>query len=435
MTSLEIGFTGIGSLLFLIALRVPVGFSLSFVAVLGIMAIRSVEAGLSVLKTMPFDFVSHWSLTAVPMFLLMGSIAFHSGMTSSLYAAMRQWVSGLPGGLAIASNFSSAGFAAASGSSMATAAAMGRLAIPEMLRFGYSPGLATGVIAASGTLGSLIPPSILMVLYGVFAEQSISKMLMAGVIPGLLTAAAYTVLIVVRCKLNPSLAPPIHEKVTFKEKITTLLEVWPLPVIVIAVIGGIYSGIVTATEAGALGAMVAALIALARRKLSLKILEASILETLQSTAGIFFIAIGAMLLTRFLALSGIGFHFASMVDAWGMNPIILLLLSSVVYLILGMFLDSIGLMLLTLPVMLPIFENAGLDLIWVGVIVVKYLEIGLLTPPVGLNVFVVKGVVGNQVSLPEIFKGVTWFLLAEAVIMVLLIAYPELSLFLPNMMA
>ena len=434
MSSIEIGFAAIGGLLILIGLRFPVGFALSISAIVGIAAIRGFDAAMGVLETMPFAFVSHWSLTAVPMFLLMGSISYHSGLTASLYTAMRQWLSGLPGGLAVASNLASAGFAAASGSSMATAAAMGRLAIPEMLRFGYNPGLATGVIAASGTLGSLIPPSILMVLYGVFAEQPIGKMLIAGIVPGLLTAAAYTTLIVVRCSFDPSLAPPVEEKVSFRQKVTTLLDVWPLPVVVVAVIGGIYSGIVSATEAAAFGAMVTALIALSRGKLTLYILKESILETLKSTATIFFIAIGAMLLTRFLAISGLGFYFSSMVDSWGVNPLALILMASVIYLILGMFLDPIGLMLLTLPVMLPIFENADLNLIWVGVIVVKYLEIGLLTPPVGLNVYVVKGIVGNQVSLPEIFKGVSWFLLAEVFVMALLIAFPQISLILPNLM-
>ena len=433
MSSITIGFIGLGGLLVLLALRVPVGFALTGVSLVGIVVVRGPTPALGVLKSMPYDFAAHWSLSAVPMFLLMGAIAYHSGLTGSLYSTMRIWVAGLPGGLAIATNLAAAAFAAASGSSLATAAAMGRLAVPEMLKYRYDPGLATGVVTAAGTLGALIPPSIMMVLYAVFAEQPVGKMLIAGLVPGLLTAVVYALMIWLRCWLKPSLAPPVTGMVpTWAERFSALGSVWPLPLLIIGVIGGIYSGVTTATEAGALGAFLALLIALAQRRLGWSELRHSVLEAVSSTASIFFIAIGAMLLTRFLAFTGMPFYLSGLVSSWGADPLLVLLLASLVYLVLGMFLDPLGLMLLTLPVLLPLFQSLNLDLIWIGVIVVKYLEIGLLTPPVGLNVYVVKGVVGDAVPLNTIFRGVAWFVIVDLLVLTFLVLVPEFTLWLPS---
>lgn len=434
MSGVEVGLVGLGALLVLLALRVPVGLALALVSVVGVAAIRNTSAALGMIKTMPYDFAAHWSLSAIPLFLFMGNIAFHTGITSTLFTVVRHLVRAMPGGLAVATNLASAGFAAVSGSSMATAAAMGRIAAPEMLKAGYQPALAGGAIAAAGTLGSLIPPSILMVLYGVFAEQSIGRLLIAGILPGLLTLAVYVAMIALRCRLDPSLAPRRGAGADPQELAVALRRVWPLPVIAACVLGGIYGGIFTATEAAAFGAFLTLLVALVQGTLSLARLWQSIIDTLESTAAIFLIAIGAMFLTRFLAVSGLPFHLSGLIDDWGPSPLVLVLCASLVYLILGMFLDSIGLMLLTLPVMLPIFESYGLDLIWIGVLVVKYLEIGLITPPVGLNVYVVKGVMGDAVSLPQIFRGVAWFLAAEVVIMALLIAFPQISTALVHLM-
>jgi tripartite ATP-independent transporter DctM subunit len=434
MTSLEIGFTGLGILILLMALRLQVGLALALVGFLGTLAIRGPGAAFGMLSTMPYDFVSHWSLSAIPMFLLMGAIAYHTRMTADLFDVMRLWFGRLPGGLAIASNFASAGFSAASGSSLATAAAMGRLAIPEMLRNGYNPGLAAGTIAAAGTLGSLIPPSVLMVLYAIFAEQPVGQMLVAGILPGLLTAFAFTLLILIRCTSNPKLAPRITTRTPLREKLRATADVWPLPLIVAVVIAGIYSGAATATEAGALGAAIAAVVAFFRNDLTGKALVQSLTEAVRSTSMIFFIAIGAMLLTRFLALSGVGPYLASFTVDLGLSDLELILVVALIYLFLGMFLDSIGLMLLTLPVLLPVFEAAGFDLIWVGILVLKFLEIGLLTPPVGLNVYVVRSIVGDTIPLPTLFRGVLWFVVADVVVIAILVLFPDISLILPSMM-
>ena len=437
MTSLELGFWSIGAVLLLIAARVPIGVVLGGVAVLGIAQLRGIDVALGLIKSTPFEFSAHWSLSAIPMFLLMGSIAHHSGISQSLFTAARLWFSGLPGGLAVATNLACAAFAAASGSSVATAAAMGRIAIPEMLRHGYEKGLATGVVASAGTLGSLIPPSILFVLYGIFAEVSIVKLLIAGVFPGLLTAAVYTVMIITRCKLNPSLAPRIDpaEIASLRpERMRALWQVWPLVALIVGIIGGLYGGIFTPTEAGAGGAFLALVIAVLQRRMTVRIFAESLAEAISATARIFFVAVGAVMYTKFLSLTGMPGFMSTTIGSWALDPILLVLAASIIYIILGMFLDQLGLLLLTLPVLLPMFEGLNLDLIWFGVLVVKYLEIGLLTPPVGFNVYVIKSVVGDSIPLETIFRGVGWFLACEVVVIVLLVAFPEISLYLPSTM-
>ena len=422
------------ALLVLIALRFPIGLALLLVSVVGIALLKGWSVAAGMLQTEPFDFAAHWSFSAIPMFLLMGAVAHHSGISSALFRAGRVWLGGLPGGLAVAANFACAGFSAASGSSIATAAAMGRITIPEMMRYGYDKGLATGVVASAGTLGAMIPPSIGFVLYGIFAEVSISKLFIAGILPGLMTAVVYAAMIIVRCKLRPELAPPFQETVTWSERWQALGDVWPIGILVFCIIGGIYLGIVTPTEAGAAGAFVALVIAVVQRRMTYQVLKDSVLEGLGSTARVFFVAVGAVMLTRFLAMTGVGEFLAQTVGSWAADPLLLVIAASVIYLVLGMFLDPLGVLLLSLPLLLPMFEALELDLIWFGVLVVKYIEIGLLTPPVGLNVYVVKSVVGSEIELETIFKGVIWFLACEVVIVILLIAFPQISLYLPGLM-
>ncbi len=434
MSPLVVGIIGIVALLVLLAVRVPIGFALGGVSVLGILYLRGPEAALGILSSHPYSFIAHWSLSAVPMFMLMGNIAFHAGLTQSLYGAARLWLSGLPGGLAVASTAACAGFAAASGSSVATASAMGRIAIPEMLRYRYDAGLATGAVAAAGTLGSLIPPSILMVLYAIFAEVSISKALIAGIIPGVLSAIMFAAMIIVRCKLNPKLAPAVAETVTWSQRFTVLREVWPLPVLILGVVGGLYSGIFTSTEAAAGGAFLAFVIAAAQGRLSWAVIKLAVVESAKGTAALFFIALGGLLLARFMAFSGLPIVLANTIDQFSVNSTTLVIITSVIFIVLGMFLDSIGLMLLTIPILLPMFQKSGADLIWFGVLVIKYLEIGLVTPPVGLNVYVIKSVVGKTVPLEVIFRGISWFVLTDIVTLALLIAFPQISLFLPSLM-
>lgn len=418
----------------LLSLRAPIAIALSLVSILGIAMLRGAGTAWSSMASIPYDFAAHWSLSAIPLFLLMGALAYHGGLTTTLFSAARVWLSWMPGGLAVAANAASTMFSAASGSSMATAAAMTRLAVPEMLKRGYDPGLSTGVIAASGTIGAMIPPSIAFVIYGWYTETPVGKLLIAGIIPGLLTAAGYMALIIIRVKLNPSLAPPVTERYSWNERFRMLAGIWPVPLLIFAVIGSIYTGFATATESAALGAIATFALCLIRRSLDWRAFKAALADSLRASATIFFIALGAALFTRFLALGGVPLHMAEVVNAFEPHPLTIILLMIVLYLVIGMFLDPIGIMLITLPVLLPAFKAVGLDLVWMGVLVVKMIEIGLLTPPVGLNIYVVKSVIGDQVPLATIFKGAAWFLLAEVVIVTLLVAFPSLSLFLPSLM-
>lgn len=434
MTNVTIGLLGMTGLLFLLAIRTPIGIALGVVASIGVIAIRGWNAGLSILGASSFDFVAHWTLTAVPMFILMGNLAYHSGLTAKLFDAARVWLSFLPGGLALATVASSAGFAAASGSSVAMAGAMSRIAVPEMLRAGYDKGLATGSVAASGTLGALIPPSIPFILYAVFMEASVAKLLIAGIIPGLLTLVAYSVLIIVRTSLNPELAPAQNEVIPLGVKLRLLGRSWPLPAIVMGVVGGLYSGIFTATEVGAGGAALVLVVSLLGRAMTPEILWRSVRVTVVTTATIFLIAIGAVMFSQFLTLSRIPLEIGNFITIFADNKLMFVLLVSAFYLVLGMFLDPIGLMLVTLPILYPAISALGIDVIWFGVIVVKFVEIGLLTPPIGLNLYVVRAAVGDSVSFTEIVKGTSWFLVAESVVMVCLFAFPGLVLLLPSLM-
>ena len=381
----------------------------------------------------PYSFAATWQLSSVPMFLLMGFLCYHAGLTKGMFDAARMWMSRLPGGLAIATIFGAAGFAAVTGSSVACAAAMGRIAVPEMMRHRYDAALATGTVAAAGTIGALIPPSILMILYGIIAEVPISALFLGGVGAGLLTTFSYVAVVMIRVKLKPELAPQLHEDVSLADKLAALKETWPVLLLMLGVFGGLFSGAFTPTEAGAVGASIATIIAALKGSLTWVSFRDALSETLLTSASLFIIAIGASMLTRFLAFSGAGDYLSDAVTAMGADPLLLLLGISLIYLLLGMFLEPIGAMLLTLPILLPIIDTAGFSLIWFGVLLTKFLEIGMITPPIGLNVFVIKGVVGDLASTGTIFRGIAWFLVADFFIVFALIAFPEIILYLPSL--
>jgi len=434
MTNLEIGITGVGVALALIALRVPIGVTLGAVSVVGIWSMTSSQVAWGLISATPYDFVGQWELTAAPMFLLMGYICTSTNMTGGLFDAMRLFLARLPGGLAVSSVAACAFFAAASGSSVATSAAMSRIAVPEMLKNNYDKGLATGTIAASGTLGSLIPPSVLLVLYGVYAQVSVGQLFMAGFIPGVLSALLYMGMIMGRVKAKPALAGEVDLHPTAAEKWAVIRKIWPLPILIFSVLGGIFAGVFSPTEAGAVGAAVAALIALARRSLSWTAVKDALVSTAISTTSIFIILIGSVFFTRFLAISGVPTAFSNAILSVSDASWWIILAVTVIYMVLGMFIDSIGLLLLTLPLVLPLVNGAGLDLVWFGIIVIKLLEIGLVTPPIGLNVYVIKGALGHAVTLQDIFKGIGWFIAMDVAALALLVLFPMLALFLPDLM-
>lgn len=432
MSDVQIGLAGLGILFALIALRVPIGVALIGVSFGGLWYLMGWGVAWGSVGLIPYHFAANWVLSSVPMFLLLGFVCFHAQLTQGLFRAARIWLSGVPGGLAVASIFGSAGFAAVSGSSVACSAAMGRIAVPEMVRHGYNPGLATGTVAVAGTIGALIPPSIIMILYGVIAQVSIAGLFLGGISAGIITAIGYIVVVIVRVKLDPALAPDVREDVPLSEKIDALKDTWPVLLIMIGIFGGLFGGVFTATEAGAVGAFLSCVVALLKGALNWQRFRNAILETLLTTGALLIIAIGASLLTRFLTLSGAGDYLSALMIGSDTSTAMLLLGMVAVYLVLGMFLEPIGAMLLTLPIVLPIVDSAGLSLLWFGVVLTKLLEIGMITPPVGMNVFVIKSVVGDLVSTSAIFRGIFWFLVMDLAVLALLMTVPDIILFLPT---
>jgi len=427
-----VGVLGIVALLLLLFLGIHIGITLGVVGLVGMMVLVGPGGADNFIGSHPYSFTASYLLTVVPLFLLMGYLAYHSGITRDIFYAARVWLARLPGGLAMATIAGSAAFGAACASSLAAAAAMGKIALPEMKRYGYDSKLATGSVAAGGTIASMIPPSVLMVLYGIMTEQSIGRLLIAGFIPGMLSAFNFMLMIWIRVRRNPQLAPTISG-VTWGERLSSVRGVWGVIVLGGIVMGGIYSGIFTPSEAGGIGAFGALLIALGTRKLNWSNFKDSLVETTRTTGMIFLIAVGAAIFVGFLAVSRIPFVFAEFVAGLDMPRLVVLAGFALIYIILGMLLDPLGLLLLTIPIIYPAALALGYDPIWFGVIIIKFLEIGLITPPVGLNVYVVKGV-APDVPLEDIFRGIGWFFVVELFTLALLIAFPVIALWLPNQM-
>lgn len=435
MSSIEIGLAGITLLVVLIAIRMPIGVALIGTSFVGIWMLLGERAAWGILRAVPYNFAANWTLSSVPMFLLMGFVCFHAGLTQGLFNAARAWLSRLPGGTAVSSVFGAAGFAAVTGSSVACAAAMGRIAVPEMMKQRYDPGLATATLAAAGTLGALIPPSILLIIYGIIAQVAIGKLFLGGLVVGLLSLVAYCTMIIVRVRLNPELAPTEDKVYTWADRFSSLKDTWQVLVLATGVIGGLFAGLFTPTEAGATGALLSFVIAFSRGALTWKVFRNAAFETVLTSASIFIIAIGASMLARFIALSGLGGFLGDLVINASLEPLEIIGFVILFYLLLGMFLEPIGGMLVTLPVVLPIVEGANFNLLWFGILLAKVLEVGMITPPIGLNIFVIKGVVGDSISLSTIFRGVLWFVIADLVIIALMVAVPEIVLFLPSLVS
>lgn len=412
MEPITIGLLALAGLLLLIGLRVPIGVSLIAVSFLGIWGIAGSRAAMSMLTTIPYSSSASWTLSSIPMFLLMGYIAYHSGLTRGLFEAARVWWGWMPGGLAIASLAGASGFAAVSGSSVACSAAIGRIAIPEMHRAGYDLRIATGSVAAGGTIGALIPPSIILILFGIQSNSNINSLFLGGLFVGLASLAFYIAAVLIVWARNPERLPRATGH-SMGDRWQKTLEIWPVLVLIIAVLGGLFAGFFTATEAGAFGAFMAIVIGLIRRSLTWGGFKESIVDTLLSSGGLFIIAVGANLFTRLVAMSGLSAEIGQFVEGLGLNSFMLLLLITVLYLAMGMFLEPIGALLLTLPLFLPLIQAHGIDVIWFGLLVAKLLEIGMITPPVGLNVFVIHSVARDYVRLEQVFAGIIPFLLAD----------------------
>ncbi|MFT5363478.1 MAG: tripartite ATP-independent transporter DctM subunit [Dinoroseobacter sp.] len=432
MTPLAIGLIGIGCLFLLLLVRVPVAFAMLLVGFFGYWILNNLRSAGGLLLTESFSTVFNYNLIVVPMFVLLGNISSAAGFSRGLYDAAFAWIGRFKGGLASASVAGCAVFAAVSGSSVATAVTLGKVALPEMKRHGYADSLATGSIAAGGTLGFLIPPSTGFVLYAILTEESIGRLFMAGVLPGLLLTMLFIGTIWIVSTLNPS-AGPRGEVVPLVQRFHVLAQAAPLLLVIVMSIGGIYFGVFTPVEASGVGAAMVILLAFAKRRLSLAAFKDAVLSTLLTSAMLYTIVMGAHILNPFLAITGIPAALGEGLTGLGLGAYGTLAVILLAYLVLGMFMDGLSMLVITIPIVFPVITGLGFDPIWFGVVVVIVIEMGMITPPVGLNVFVVRSVAGD-VPLTTIFRGVFPFLLAMILGLLLIIALPGIALFLPNTM-
>ncbi|WP_417720764.1 TRAP transporter large permease [Salipiger sp.] len=430
MSDAEIGLAAVGLLFAVIALRLPIGVAMILISAGGITLMLEYDMMVTLLRSVPYDFSASWSMSSVPTFLAMGFICYHGQLTSGLFRVAKAWLGLLPGGMAIATIFAAAGFSAMSGSSVASAAAMGRIAIPEMTANRYAPSLATGTVAAAGTLGPLFPPSIILIIYGIFMQQPIGKLFLAGVMMGLVTVVFYVAVILLWTRLHPQDAPRVTNRISRAERWQALVSTLPTLVLVVIVFGGLFSGVFTATEAGAIGAFVAAVIGFASRALTVRGLLQALEEAVSTTCVIFIISIGAHILVRLLALSQADQVISDGIIALEPSRAEFFLIVVLLYLVIGMFLEPLGSMLLTIPILFPVLDALDIDLIWFGVILIKLLEVGMLTPPLGLNVFVIKSVVGTLCTTWSIFRAVSMFIIADVLVVIVALLFPALILYL-----
>lgn len=431
MNPVAVGLIGIVALLVVFLLRMPVGFAMALVGLVGFGCLVSPEAGLSILARDVFHSFSSYSLTVIPMFVFMGSIAFASGMSRRLYDAGHSLLGRLRGGLAMATVAGCAGFAAICGSTNATAAAMGRVALPEMKRYNYADSLATGSVAAAGSLGILIPPSTIFIIYGIMTEQSIGRLFVAGVFPGLLLAALFIIVVALVCWRDPTLAPS-GAATTWKEKMSGLVGIGEALVLFVLVISGLFLGWFSPTQAGAAGAVGALLIGLVRRQITWQGFLGAVRDALRITCMVMIIVSGAVVFGHFMAVAKIPLLLADWVVALPLPSMATMGIIVLIYLLGGCFMDALALITLTIPIFYPAVLALGFDPIWFGVIIVLVTEIGVITPPVGVNVYVIKGI-AEGVPLETIFKGILPFLGALIVAVGILMVFPQIATFLPSL--
>jgi tripartite ATP-independent transporter DctM subunit len=432
----------------LLLMGIPVGIAMLGAALIGLQALSGMRVVTSTMERVAFDATASWSYSVIPMFILMGMVLWKSGLTASAFEAARRWLGWLPGGLAVATNFAGAVLAASSGSTIGITYALGRVSIPEMLKAGYKPQLAVGSVAAAGTLGQIIPPSLLLVVYAGAASVPVGMQLLAGVVPGMILAGSFAVLIIGHAILRPSLAPRVDmSQVTWTMRLHSLADTLPIMIVVAVVIGGLFAGIFTATEAGVIGMFTALFFGIIQMRrfgdawgAVWRMIRESIVGTLHGTASVFLLIVGVEVLTRAMALSQVPNALASGIVDMGFGRVELLLLLILVYLFLGMFMDTLAMMLLTIPVLLAPLQAIGVDPLWYGVFLVVMAEVGLLTPPLGILTFVVHRIaldpeanLGKTISLGTVFKGVAPFAGVAMLVLLFLIFFPGVVTWLPEL--
>jgi tripartite ATP-independent transporter DctM subunit len=417
----------------LLAIGLPIGFAMAVTGFLGSAMLIDFNAAMALLGQTAFETPITYNLSIVPLFILMGYFASNSGLSEALFSACNTWLGSRRGGLALATIGGCGAFAAICGSSLATAATMTQVALPEMKRFNYDDSLATGSIAAGGTIGILIPPSVILVLYGILTESNIGELFLAGFIPGILTVIFFMTTILIVTAIYPETGPR-GAKTTFAQKMGAFKKVWSTMLLFLLVIGGIYLGIFSPEEAAGIGASGALALALMARTMTWDIFFDCLMETVKTSAMIFTILIGAILFNNFLVLSAVPDSIGAWIGGLDMSPTAILIIILLIYLVLGCALDSLAMILLTIPIFFPVVAKLGFDPIWFGIIVVMVVELGLITPPIGMNVFIIKGM-APEVPLGTIYKGVLPFAIAQIMLIALIVIFPAIATWLPSTMS
>lgn len=432
MSTELIGWLAIIIMLVLLFLRVHVAIVLALVGFIGYWIVNDLTSALSIMGDTVFSVINNYNFSVVPLFLLMGYFAFYSGIVSQLFDTAKKWIGHMPGGLAQATILGGAGFAAVSGSGFASTATLARTTIPEMIRSGVHPRLAYGVVASVGPLAQMIPPSIMMIMYAIIAEQPISSLLIGGILPGILAALVYMVVVFTLVKRNPSLAPPV-KRAPLKERVSSLKNTWSFMILAFIIVGGIYSGTFTAAEAGAVSAFAALVLSIISGKFNLNVLKNSITQTIKTTSMVFLIVSCAFIFGYFLGITRIPTEMSNFLVSLEVHRMVILIAIVIMFLILGMFMDMLAVMFLTLPIILPSIIALGFDPIWFGVLIVFLAEVSLVTPPFGISLFIIKGTIPDS-DLTDIIRGSIPFVVSDFVIIALLIIFPEIITFLPDLM-
>jgi C4-dicarboxylate transporter DctM subunit len=431
MSPETVGIYGFLILFVLMAAGLPIGVSMGIIGFFGLLLILPVQAALAKMAIAPYDLVSSYTFATLPMFLLMGHVLLATGQGGTLFTVAKKWFGRVPGGLAMATVAGCAAFGAVCASSIATAVTLGLVAIPEMKKAKYDGGFANGTVAAGGTIGSLIPPSGFMIIYGILTENSIAKLFVGGIIPGIIVSISYIIMIGIRCLIKPEIGPP-GEKVSIKEKLKSLQDIWEIIALGAVSIGGLLIGVFTSTEAGAVGAFGAFLSAIARGKLTWAKTKEAVLETMKTAGMIYAVLIGATLFNYFMAASNLPEHLFNWITSFNLSPMGVMTFLVIIYIIMGALMDETSTQLLTIPIFYPLILKLGFDPIWFGVLQARLLQIGMIAPPVGINVFVIAGL-DKTIPMATVYKGVLWFLFMDMITLAVFMIWPQTILWLPSM--
>jgi tripartite ATP-independent transporter DctM subunit len=434
MDGTMVALVATGGMLALLAIGIPVGLALGLTGFLGLAYIGGLPLALAQLQSLPYNLANDYAFAVIPTFVFMGNLALNGGMAKELYAAADRWVGHFRGGLYLSTIAGSTAFGAVSGSTLVNATVFTRVALPEMLRLGYSKKTASACIASVGTLDAMIPPSVAMVVYGILTEQSIGKLMVAGIVPGILSAFAYCALMIVMVRMRPELAPRRMEPATWSERFSSLRGTWSFVLLFLIVMGGIYLGFFSPSASGAVGAFGALLILLLRGRLTTHIVRESLGSAAVTTSMLFIIIIGGLMFSRMLLMSGALTSIVDWISGMKLSNLTLIVAICVMYIILGCLTDAISMLIVTLPFVFPIVTKAGMDPIWFGILCVQLLEIGAITPPVGLNLYATVSASNGTVSMEEIVEGIIPFVVLNIVILAVLVAFPQISLWLPSQM-